>query len=63
MVTLTGEQVKEYRLRLDFSRRQLADTLNVSTETVRSWETGRRPCEGPAAKLLVMIANGDKADD
>ena len=66
-VTETAEQldadsVRAARASLGWSRRQLAERLAVSYETVKSWETGRRPCSGSAALLLqalvVLLGHG-----
>lgn len=35
-----GEAIESVRLRLNIQRRQLADTLGVSYQTVRRWELG-----------------------
>ena len=67
-MTTTSEQLRGFRERQGWTREQLARRLDVSVETVRSWETGRRPMEGPAARLVaVMMAlleeKGDRDDE
>lgn len=52
---LTSKEVEAVRTSLKLSRRDFALRLRVSVETVRSWETGRRPCRGPYAQLVRAL--------
>jgi len=62
MPQMTPEEVKEARATLGMTQKQLAEALDLSStnsaETVRSWEAGRRACQGPegvAIRLLVAL--------
>ena len=67
MNKLSPIEVKEAREALGMTQRQLADALllesKFSKDTVRSWESGMRPCPGPesvAIQLMVKL-KGRKA--
>lgn len=51
-----SEQVIEIRNRLRLSQALFARALNVSTGTVRSWEQGEKPPQGPSRRLLEIAA-------
>lgn len=55
---LSGDQIREIRERCDWTQRELAAVLAVTTFTISMWECGRRPCEGPAAVLLRALDEG-----
>ena len=55
--TLSPAEVIRVRTSLDYSVEDFAKLLDVSFETVRSWESGRRGCKGPAALLIRMLGN------
>ena len=55
---MTPEDIKKIRAKLGLTQQQLADKINVKVDTVRSWEGGRRKPDGPAEKLLGMVAKG-----
>jgi putative transcriptional regulator len=40
------------RAKLDLTQREFAGLLDVSVDTVRNWEQGRRRPQGPAVTLL-----------
>ena len=46
--------VKEIRYKLELSQPVFAEALNVSPETVRAWEQGKKRPGGPAARLLEI---------
>jgi DNA-binding transcriptional regulator YiaG len=52
-------EVKSARLALGYTQQQLADALGLTGEyaadTVRSWESGRRPISGPASVAIRMM--------
>lgn len=52
---LSGEEVRFLRKEMDLPQAQLAKLLEVSTDTVREWESGRGRIGGPADKLLRLI--------
>lgn len=54
---LKGVLVKEARKTLKASQIEFAEKLHVSPETVRKWEQGRNPVEGPAAILIKGLLN------
>ncbi len=48
--------VKAIRTGVNASRKQFAEALDVSPETVKSWEQGRRNPTGLANKVLKMMS-------
>lgn len=52
---LTRESIAELRSRLGLSQPVFAQALNVSAETVRAWEQGKRLPDGAAARLLELV--------
>jgi DNA-binding transcriptional regulator YiaG len=52
-------EVKSARLALGYTQQQLADALGITGEyaadTVRSWESGRRPISGPASVAIRLM--------
>lgn len=49
-----GGRIAKLRDRLGLSQPVFAQVLNVSPETVRSWEQGKRSPEGAALRLLQV---------
>lgn len=49
-----AEQIKEIRARMRLSQSVFADALNVSAETIRAWEQGKREPDGPTLRLLEV---------
>jgi len=58
--TLSPEDIIKVRNELQLSVDDFANLLDVSFETVRSWESGRRGCKGPAALLIRMIGKNQE---
>lgn len=50
--TYTALQLVRVRTRFKLSQRIFAEALNVSPETVRAWEQGKRTPDGAALRLL-----------
>ena len=48
--------VKAIRSQLDVSQKELAKAMDVSIDTVKSWEQGRRNPTGLASKVLHLIS-------
>lgn len=48
--------VKAIRAELNVSQKELAQAINVSLDTVKSWEQGRRNPTGLASKVLMILA-------
>ena len=48
-------EIRDARLGLDLTQRQLGERLGVSGETVRQWESGRRKPSAPACKLMAEM--------
>jgi putative transcriptional regulator len=48
--------VREIRQKFGQNRRQFADMIGISRETLRNWERGRRYPLGPARALLRIAA-------
>ena len=51
-----GHEIVALRTAIGFSQALFADALNVSVETIRSWEQDRRPPSGAALRLLELVA-------
>lgn len=49
-----AEQIREIRARMRLSQPVFADALNVSAETIRAWEQGKREPDGPTLRLLEL---------
>ncbi len=47
--------VRRIRIRIGMTQRDFAARINVSVETVRHWEQGKRLPEGPAKALLRIL--------
>jgi putative transcriptional regulator len=50
--------VREIRRQFHQTRRQFAEMMGISAETLRNWERGRRWPQGPA-RALLRIAQAD----
>ena len=50
----SGSRIARLRSRLKLSQAVFAAALNVSPETVRAWEQGKRSPEGAALRLLQV---------
>jgi DNA-binding transcriptional regulator YiaG len=55
MPQLTADEVRQARTALGLTREAFGAQLGVSAETVRTWESGKRPCSGPAAVLIRRL--------
>ena len=49
-----SERIKEIREKMGLSQPVFAAALNVSTETVRAWEQGKREPDGATLRLLEV---------
>lgn len=47
--------VRRIRIRIGMTQRDFAARINVSVDTVRHWEQGKRLPEGPAKALLRIL--------
>lgn len=52
--TFAARDVREIRDQLNVSQPVFAQLLNVSPETVRAWEQGKKQPSGPAERLLEI---------
>jgi putative transcriptional regulator len=52
---ISKDQIADLRSRLGISQPVFAQLLNVSPETVRAWEQGKRVPEGAAVRLLELV--------
>ena len=50
-----GEYIRDIRRRLGLSQREFAARINVSLDTIRNWEQGRRYPTGAAKALLRVL--------
>jgi len=53
---LSSTEIKNLRLREKLSQPVFAHVLNVSSSTVKHWETGNKHPSGAALKLLNVIS-------
>jgi len=53
--TYTSARIVRLRSRLRLSQAVFAMTLNVSPETIRAWEQGKREPDGAALRLLQIV--------
>lgn len=51
----SASDVKNIRYKLELSQPVFAQALNVSPDTVRAWEQGKKQPGGPAARLLELV--------
>lgn len=51
---MSPSDVRDIRHRLGLSQRALADRMGASHAAVSLWESGSRPCRGPAVILLRL---------
>ena len=58
---LSPQKIKSIRIRLDVSQINFAKILNVSPNTVESWEQGSRHPNGAALKLLNVATKAPEA--
>ena len=49
-----SERIKRIRGRMELSQSVFAAALNVSPETVKAWEQGKREPDGPTLRLLEV---------
>ena len=47
-------QIREIRDQMEFSQPVFAAALNVSADTIRAWEQGKREPDGPTLRLLEV---------
>ncbi|MEQ1857619.1 MAG: helix-turn-helix domain-containing protein [Longimicrobiales bacterium] len=47
-------QIREIRDQMEFSQPVFAAALNVSADTIRAWEQGKRKPDGPTLRLLEV---------
>lgn len=56
MQTVTGQWIKDVRMRLHLTQQQFAARLGVSQGAVANWENDKRQPLGPALILLRYLA-------
>jgi putative transcriptional regulator len=49
-----AERIREIRDQMELSQPVFAAALNVSPETIRAWEQGKRAPDGPTLRLLEV---------
>lgn len=52
----TPEAIKNLRLKSDMTQRMFAEFMGVSIKTVEAWECGRNRPNGPASRLMQVVA-------
>lgn len=53
--TVSPEDVKNLRSKLNVSQVTLARIFGISEKTVEKWESGHNPIKGTAAKLIYIL--------
>ena len=53
-----AKEIKKIREKRHYSERYFAKVLNVSVETVRSWESGKRTPSHAALRLIEIVDKG-----
>ena len=57
---MTGDQLREARLALHFSKVKLAETLGVNRATIARWENGTSRIPAAVAQLVrIMVSNAE----
>jgi len=56
-----GRYIRHIRLRLGWSQTEFAARINVSVETIRNWEQGKRGPTGAARALLRILDRAPEA--
>jgi putative transcriptional regulator len=49
-----AKRIRRIRVKMDLSQPLFAAALNVSPETIRAWEQGKRAPDGPTLRLLEV---------
>ncbi|MGE0823231.1 MAG: helix-turn-helix domain-containing protein [Candidatus Binatia bacterium] len=59
---MTGQDLKELRIRLGLTQEELGQRLGVARVTVARWELGLRQIAEPMARLVQYLAKEVKAE-
>src|SRR5437867_235373 len=57
-----AERVRELRIRLGLTQRELAEELGVRQQTVSEWETGSYRPRGASLRVLRMVAERSRPE-
>ncbi|WP_063651336.1 NadS family protein [Aliivibrio fischeri] len=57
VVSVEVVDTKSIRKELNITQKQLSKILNISVDTIKSWESGRRNPNGLARKVLILLSN------
>lgn len=52
---MSGENIKNIRVRLKMTQKEFAELVNVTSKTVERWESGKTVISGPITVLLKYI--------
>ena len=52
---MSGEDIKNIRVRLRMTQKEFAELVNVTSKTVERWESGKNVISGPITVLLKCI--------
>jgi len=52
---MTGEEIRQFRIRYLLTQEQLADLMDVSVPAVRSWEQGHRQIKERNVRRLKRV--------
>ena len=55
MESMTASEIRQLRLSLGLTQKEMATRVSVSTQTIKSWELGRRRPVSTAVKVLQAI--------
>ncbi len=53
--SITGEEIKRYRSKLNMTRKQFAEMFSVSSKTVEAWEYSKKPITGPIVTAIRIM--------
>jgi DNA-binding transcriptional regulator YiaG len=60
---MTGDEFRDARLKLGLTQQALARLIGRTRRNVQQWESGERPVDGVAARLLTAYLEGYRPDD
>ena len=61
--TVSGEEIRQLRKKLDFTQKNFAAFANVSVKTVQHWESGKKEVSGPIVALLKILKEHPQLKD
>jgi len=56
VLTVTGEELRQFRQRLGLTQAQFAQRVGVASNSVARWERDERAISEPVARLIRLLA-------